>query len=110
MFIYSLRASTLKFFGVVALAVLTLAALIVFVPQYGETAATEAEAQTVDYTGMTSFPNRLPCVPDCAALRSCSSLPIYLPHAPPLSRREEVPTLSAIRSPSFRMTEIRQKI
>ncbi len=31
---------------------------------------------------MTSFPNRLPCVPDCAALRSCSSLPIYLPACP----------------------------
>ena len=59
MFIYSLRASTLKFFGVVALAVLTLAALIVFVPQYGETAATEAEAQTVDYTGMRTNEDRI---------------------------------------------------
>ena len=32
MFVCSLRASTLKFFGVIGIAVITLAALIIFVP------------------------------------------------------------------------------
>ena len=36
MFIYSLRASTLKFFAVVCVALVTLIALIAFVPTYGE--------------------------------------------------------------------------
>ena len=34
MFIYSLKASTLKFFGVIGIAVITLAALIFLVPSY----------------------------------------------------------------------------
>ena len=36
MFIYSLRASTLKFFAVVCVALVTLITLIAFVPTYGE--------------------------------------------------------------------------
>ena len=35
MFIYSLRASTLKFFAVVCVALVTLITLIVFIPDYG---------------------------------------------------------------------------
>lgn len=42
MFVCSMRASTLKFFGVMALAVVTLLALMVFVPQY-EAAGAESE-------------------------------------------------------------------
>ena len=34
MFIYSLRANTLKFFGVVGVAVVALVALIAFIPSY----------------------------------------------------------------------------
>ena len=36
MFIYSLRASTLKFFAVVCVALVTMITLIAFVPTYGE--------------------------------------------------------------------------
>ena len=36
MFVYSLRASTLKFFAVVCVALVTLITLIAFVPTYGE--------------------------------------------------------------------------
>ena len=38
MFIYSLRASTIKFFAVVCVALVTLITLIAFVPTYGEAA------------------------------------------------------------------------
>jgi len=58
MFIYSVRASTLKFFCAVGLAVLTLAVLIVFVPSYG--AATGALAgQTVDWSGVRTNEDRV---------------------------------------------------
>ena len=56
MFIYTLRASTLKFFCAVGLAVLTLAALILFVPTYG--ASAEAAA-TVDYSGIRTNEDRV---------------------------------------------------
>ncbi len=39
MFIYTLRASTLKFFAVVGVALICLVALIVFIPDYGVEAA-----------------------------------------------------------------------
>ena len=39
MFIYSLRASTLKFFAVICVALVSLITLIAFVPTYGETDA-----------------------------------------------------------------------
>lgn len=51
MFIYSLRASTLRFFAVVGLAVAALAALIIFVPAYdGESPA--STASSVKYDGI----------------------------------------------------------
>ncbi len=45
MFIYTLRASTLKFFGVVGIALICLVALIVFIPDYG----VEASATSYQY-------------------------------------------------------------
>lgn len=50
MFVYSMRASTLKFFGVVAVALVSLITLIAFVPTYQGTSGTvdtDTEAQTV---------------------------------------------------------------
>jgi len=46
MFIYTLRASTLKFFAVVCVALVTLIALIAFVPTYGD--ATDVDASVSD--------------------------------------------------------------
>lgn len=57
MFIYSFRASTLKFFGVVALAVITLTALMIFVPSY-DTAAVGA-GETVDYGNIRTNEDRI---------------------------------------------------
>ena len=56
MFIYTLRASTLKFFCAVGLAVITLAVLILFVPTYS--ASAEA-AVTVDYSGIRTNEDRV---------------------------------------------------
>ena len=51
MFIYSLRASTLKFFGVVCVALVSLITLIVFIPTYSADGTmppdTDTSAQTV---------------------------------------------------------------
>ena len=63
MFIYSLRASTLKFFGVIALSLLTLAALVFFIPAYDggaiESSAVLADGQTVEFTGIKTEEDRL---------------------------------------------------
>lgn len=61
MFIYSMRASTLKFFGVIALSLLTLAVLIAFIPSYdaAPAAALADSAQTRDYSGIKSEQDRL---------------------------------------------------
>ena len=48
MFIYSLRASTLKFFAVVCVALVTLITLIAFVPTYGEGSADVPTSGEVD--------------------------------------------------------------
>ena len=45
MFIYSLRASTLKFFGVVCVALVSLITLIAFVPTYSVPTSAETEVQ-----------------------------------------------------------------
>lgn len=42
MFVYSLRASTLKFFGVVSIALISLLALIIFIPTYDAEASQAA--------------------------------------------------------------------
>lgn len=46
MFVYSMRASTLKFFGVVGVALTVLIVLITFVPTYG---ASASASETVSY-------------------------------------------------------------
>lgn len=57
MFIYSLRASTLKFFGVVVLSVAALFGLMLFVPQYE--AAEAAADETVNYTNIRTNDDRI---------------------------------------------------
>lgn len=62
MFICSLRASTLKFFGVVVLAVATLVGLMVFVPQNEvQAAATE----TTRYTDIRTNDDRVAFIAGC---------------------------------------------
>lgn len=58
MFIYSLRASTLKFFCVVALSVAALFGLMLFVPQYEAAEATVAD-ETVCYTNIRTNDDRI---------------------------------------------------
>ena len=55
MFVYSLRASTLKFFAVMVLAVVSVVCLALFVPAYGEV----AEAGTTVYEGIRTDSDRL---------------------------------------------------
>ncbi len=59
MFIYSLRASTLKFFCVMALSIAALFGLMVFLPQYETAEAMQETAQTVDYTGIRTNEDRI---------------------------------------------------
>ena len=56
MFVYSLRASTLKFFAVMVLAVASVVCLALFVPSYGEVA--EAGSEIV-YEGIRTEADRL---------------------------------------------------
>jgi hypothetical protein len=48
MFIYSLRASTLKFFGIIAVTLAALIAIIAFVPVYTEGNLTDAPTYAGD--------------------------------------------------------------
>ena len=59
MFIYSLRASTLKFFAVICVALVTLIALIAFVPAYGEDGKTVASEVEYDYDGIKTGEDRI---------------------------------------------------
>lgn len=43
MFVYSLRASTLKFFGIIGVAILTLVALIILIPSYSTSTTAKIE-------------------------------------------------------------------
>ena len=56
MFIYSLKASTLKFFGVVGVAIITLAALIFLVPSYDvdTTAGIAAMNESISFDNVKS--------------------------------------------------------
>ena len=58
MFIYSLRASTLKFFAVICIALVTLITLIAFIPAYGESAPTSGEAAEIVYDGIKTESDR----------------------------------------------------
>ena len=57
MFIYTLKASKIKFFAVVFLAIASLLALITLVPDYGD--AGMVAAVTTDYTGIETEADRI---------------------------------------------------
>ena len=60
MFIYSLRASTLKFFAVVCVALATLITLIAFVPAYGSDGEAPASKNTdIDFDGIKTNEDRV---------------------------------------------------
>ena len=53
MFIYSIRASSVKFFGALALSLITLLVLIAVIPGGGDvTADADASGKTIVYTGV----------------------------------------------------------
>ena len=58
MFVYSFRASTAKFFAVVALALTTLVLLIVFVPTYAAENGSEVSTATYSYTKIKTEADR----------------------------------------------------
>ena len=59
MFIYSLRASTLKFFAVACVALVTLITLIAFVPTLGTDAQAVSGEPKIDYTGIKTNEDRI---------------------------------------------------
>ena len=62
MFIYSMRAGTVRFFGIVFVALAALAALIAFVPELQPVAAADAvptEGETVSFEGIRSNEERI---------------------------------------------------
>ena len=60
MFIYALRATTLKLFGIVLLAAVLLVSLAVMIPVYGnEPLATVAEEKEITYTKIKTNDDRL---------------------------------------------------
>ena len=58
MFIYSLKASTIKFFGVICVAMVALITLIVFVPTYGTGAVDTMAGTGVNYSKIKSNEDR----------------------------------------------------
>lgn len=59
MFIYSLRAGTLKFFAVLCVALVTLITLIAFVPTLGADSQSVASKAEIDYTGIKTNEDRI---------------------------------------------------
>ena len=59
MFIYSLRASTLKFFAVIGVALATLVALIAFVPAYGQENTAVGAEREIKYDGIKNNDDRV---------------------------------------------------
>lgn len=59
MFIYSLRASTLKFFAVVSVALATLITLIAFIPAYGQESAVVSGEVEIRYDGIKTEADRV---------------------------------------------------
>jgi hypothetical protein len=61
MFVYSLRASTLKFIGIIAVSVIALIALIIFIPTYNPvpTSAIVINNQTINYDKIKSNDDRI---------------------------------------------------
>ncbi len=58
MFIYSLRASTIKFCAVICVSLAAIITLIAFVPAYGESMTAGAEAE-INYTGVKTNEDRI---------------------------------------------------
>lgn len=59
MFIYSLKASTLKFFAVVCVSLVAVITLIAFVPAYGEDNISASKDGEITYTGVKSNEDRI---------------------------------------------------
>lgn len=58
MFVYSIRAGTVRFFGVVCVALLLLASLVAFVPAISPVAAaSDSEEQSIYYEGVKTAPD-----------------------------------------------------
>ena len=58
MFIYSMRATTIKFFAVICVALVTLITLISFVPTYGESAAVSKDGE-INYEKIKTNEDRI---------------------------------------------------
>lgn len=58
MFIYSLRASTIKFFGVICVSLVAIITLIAFIPAYGEGIVASKDGE-IDYTGVKTNEDRI---------------------------------------------------
>ena len=59
MFIYSLRARTLKFFAVICVALTAVITLIAFVPAYGADSEAVSKDMEIDYTGVKTNEDRI---------------------------------------------------
>lgn len=59
MFIYSLRASTIKFFAVICVALVGIITLIAFVPAYGQDSSAVSKDGVIDYSGVKTNEDRI---------------------------------------------------
>ena len=59
MFIYSLKASTIKFFAVICVSLVAVITLIAFVPAYGEGSVSVSKDGEINYTGVKSNEDRI---------------------------------------------------
>lgn len=59
MFIYSLRASTIKFFAVVCVSLAAIITLIAFVPAYGEDSDMVSKDEAIEYDGIKTNGDRV---------------------------------------------------
>jgi len=59
MFIYSVKASTLKFFAVVCVSLVAVITLIAFVPAYGEGILAASKDGEINYTGVKTNEDRI---------------------------------------------------
>ena len=59
MFVYSIRASSLKFFGVITVSVLALISLLALIPTYEPTAAVMSTTETIRYDKIKTNEDRI---------------------------------------------------
>lgn len=59
MFIYSVRASTLKFLAVICVSLVAIITLIAFVPAYGEGSVAASKDEEITYTGVKTNEDRI---------------------------------------------------